>query len=300
VSFTPDGHRLVLSTAEGKVAVWDADFLDAKSRAQAAKERVLDWHWAQAQNAYKEAPFAVIFHTTPGIAAQPQEFKWYHYRGWSYAELRQWEYARADYAQAVQLRPGLGWLWHQHAIACLGSGDTAAYHSICVQMLEHFDRNPGADLNCLYACAPDPKAGNNPARLVALCRTAVEARKAILEKTKPNQMNAKATRASYAIALRAYGAALYRAGQAKEAVAALEKARQYYDYAPRAWDRLFLALACQDCGEVAKAREEFGQAVQEITAAAPAGTRGSTWLSWHEQVEVEALRREAEAKLGKG
>jgi len=89
---------------------------------------------------------------------------------------------------------------------------------------------------------------------------------------------------------------LYRAGQFKEAVATPEEAGPYFT--PRAWDRLFLAMARQHEGEDAKARDEFDEAVRAITAAGEARTKDSRWFNWHEQVEVQALRREAETLLG--
>jgi WD40 repeat protein len=298
VTFSPDGRRLVLSAYAGRVVVWDTEFLDPKARAQAAEKRAVDWHWAQAESADKDkAWFAKIFHTSQGIAAGARESNWYDYRGQAYATLGQWDKARADFDQATQLSPEVPQFWYHRAILRLAAGDPAAYHDACAQMLQHFDRNPGADLNCLYACAPDPKGGGNPAQLVALCRAAVEAQKAALEKTGRDHKEAPgAARRSYGVALRAYGAALYRAGQAQEAIATLEQARPYF--APRAWDRLFLALACQDCGETDKAREVFNQAVQEIKAAGQAERKGSQWFHWQEQVEVEALQREAATKLG--
>jgi WD40 repeat protein/serine/threonine protein kinase len=284
VAFTPDGHRLVLSTAAGAVAVWDAEFLDDKARAQAAAERVRDWHWRRTQSAENNrAWFAEIFHASRGLAAQPQDAKWYNCRGWAYGYLGKWDELRADSAQAIHLSPEDSQLWYRHAIACLGAGDQAAYHDACARMLKHFVDKPAAALDCLYACAPDAKAAGNPEQLVAIGQAALQAQP-------------KDDRRSYGVVLRVYGVALYRAGRYQEASKALEEAREYFS--PQAWDWLFVAMACHHCGEDAKARDAFGKAVMEITAAGQARDRNSTWFHWCEQVEVEALRREAQTLLG--
>src|SRR5262249_16897748 len=140
-----------------------------------------------------------------------------------------------------------------------------------------------AALDCLYACAPDAKAGGNPEQLVATGQAALA--------TQP-----KEDRRSYGVVLRVYGVALDRAGRYQEAGKALEEASECFPR--RAWDWLFLAMARHHCGEDVKARDAFGKAVREITAAGQARDRNSTWFHWCEQVEVEALRREAETLLG--
>jgi WD40 repeat protein/serine/threonine protein kinase len=264
VAFTPDGHRLVLSTSAGWVAVWDAELLDAKARVQAAAERARDW---------------------PRLRAAQRQVgpEWYDARGWSHAQLGHWGEARVDYAKAKQLSPDDSQLWYRHAIACLGAGDYAAYHDVCVQMLQRFADKPSVARLCIYACAPDSKAGDNSEQLLAIGQADLKTQR-------------KDDRYGYGVALRAYGAALYRAGRYQEAGKALEEAREYFR--PRAWDWLFLAMACHHCGEDAKARDAFDEAVKEITAAGQVRHRDSTWYHWCEQVEVEALRREAETLLG--
>jgi WD40 repeat protein/serine/threonine protein kinase len=286
VAFAPDGRRLVLSTAEGWVAVWDSEFLEPSARARAAADLALGWHWEQAVRADRDkAPFAVIFHTDRGIAAGARELKWYVYRAWGHAELGHWGAARADYAWMVKQSPDACWIWYRYAIAHLGAGDAAGYHATCARMLHQFKGNPGVGLQCLYACLPDPKAAGDPVQLVALGEAAVKAR-------------AGADRWSRGIALRAYGAALYRARRYAEAVKALEEAGKYFP--PRAWDRLFLAMARKHLSEHAKARNEFDKAVQQIAAAGDDRATDARWYHWLERVEVLALRREAETVLGGG
>jgi WD40 repeat protein/serine/threonine protein kinase len=286
VAFAPDGRHLVLTTAEGLVAVWDSQFLPPTGRAQAAAKRALGWHWNQAQSADRAQNwFAVMFHAGQGIAAGARDLKWYIYRAWAHAELGRWDDACADYAQTVRLSPDASWVWYRYVIAHLGAADHAGYHAACARMLQHFQGNLDAGLDCLYACLPDPKAAGNPVRLVALGEAAVKA-------------EAGADRRSQGVALRAYGAALYRAGRYAEAVKALEEAGK--SFSPRVWDWLFLAMARQHLGDHAKAREAFDKAVKEIAAAGDNQARDSRWYNWLERVEVLALHREAKTLLGRG
>jgi tetratricopeptide (TPR) repeat protein len=286
VAFAPDGRRLVLTTAEGWVAIWDSQFLEPTGRAQAAAERALGWHWNQVLGANRDqAWFAVKFHADRGIAAGARDLNWYIYRAWAHAELGHWGEACADYAQSVRRSPDASWLWYRYVIAHLGAADQAGYHAACARMLQQFQGNLDAGLDCLYACLPDPKAAGNPVRLVALGETAVKA-------------EARADRRSQGVALRAYGAALYRAGRYGEAVKALEEAGK--SFPRRAWDWLFLAMARQHLGDHARAREAFAKAVKEIAAAGDNRAKESGWYNWLERVEVLALHREAKTLLGGG
>ncbi|HLJ92290.1 MAG TPA: protein kinase, partial [Gemmataceae bacterium] len=298
VAFSPDGRRLVLSADGMYVAVWEADFPSPEQRAQAAAARAFDWHWRLAKQADNDkAPFVGIFHATQSIRLRPEDDESYHYRGWWHAELGHWSEARADYVKTMERHPEDSWLWYRHAITFLGAGELAGYHGACVEMLRRFADKPEAALDCLYACTPDPQATAYADQLLKLGRAAVATQKALLEKAAASKSAAgQDARRSYGVALRAHGAALYRAGRFAQAVTALEEAATCF--APRAWDWLLLAMAYQQLQEEAKARNAFDKAVQAIAGAGQARTKGSTWFSWHEQVEVEALQREAESLLG--
>jgi len=99
----------------------------------------------------------------------------------------------------------------------------------------------------------------------------------------------------YGVDLRAHAAALYRAGQDREAIQHWEEAAKFYP--PRAWDWLFLAMAHDRLGEAAKAQDYLARARDWIAEAGEAATKGSRWMHWLEQTEVQALRREAETLL---
>jgi WD40 repeat protein/tRNA A-37 threonylcarbamoyl transferase component Bud32 len=289
VAFSPDGRQLVVSAADGRLAVWDAEFLGPGARTQAAAERALDWHLSRAKEAVNaKAQSALFFHAGRGILAQPQEPQWYNYRGWAHAELGQWDEARADFGQAAHLSPDDVGFWYCHAVAYLGADDPAGYHAICTRMIQRFANTPQATEGCLYACAPDRLADTNVEQLVAMGKAAVAESKA--KASKDSQ-----ARFFYGVVLRAHAAALYRAGQDREAIQQWEEAAKFYS--PRAWDWLFLAMAHHHLGEAAKAQDYLARAKDWIAKAGEAARKGSKWMHWLEQTEVQALRREAESLL---
>jgi WD40 repeat protein len=292
VAFSPDGRRLVLSAADGRLLVWDAEFLGPEARTQAAAERALDWHWSRAKEADNaKAQSVVIFHAGRGILAQPHNPAWYSSRGWAQAELGQWNEARADLGQAAHLSPEESRFWYHHAIAYLGAGDVAGYHAICTRMIQRFAHTPQATLDCLYACAPDRLADTTVEQLVAMGKAAVAESKVVADKAGQDDQ----ARQFHGVVLRAHAAALYRAAQDREAIQHWEVAANFYPL--RAWDWLFLAMAHHRQGETAKAQHYLARARDWIAQAGEAATKGSNWIHWAEQTEVQALRREAEILL---
>src|SRR5262249_17910988 len=97
--------------------------------------------------------------------------------------------------------------------------------------------------------------------------------------------------------LNTLGAALYRAGRYEEAVRKLDEAVQAYGQEGQPVDWLFLAMAHHRQGRCARARGKLGEvpprAGQNTT---PDRSRDATSvLQWTRRVELELIRREAEA-----
>src|SRR5262249_1054255 len=153
----------------------------------------------------------------------------------------------------------------------------AGYHEVCTRMIQRFANTPKATQDCLYACAPDRLADTYVEQLVAMGKAAV------------------AVSPRNGVVLRAHAAAPFRAGQNREAIQRWEEARKLYSQ--RAWDWLFLAMAHHRLGEAAKARDYLARAKDWIATAGDAATKGSKWIAWVEQAEVQALCREAETLL---
>jgi hypothetical protein len=94
---------------------------------------------------------------------------------------------------------------------------------------------------------------------------------------------------------RAFGVALYRAGEYEGAVKQLEVARALRkEPSPAVW--LFLAMAHQRCGRTAEARQWLGKARAWIDEARQRKPGGALWerLPWGERLALDLLRSEAD------
>jgi serine/threonine protein kinase len=90
-----------------------------------------------------------------------------------------------------------------------------------------------------------------------------------------------------------YGAALYRAGKFREAVAQLNIAIEKAEKSASVWQKLFLAMAHCRLGNQPESRDWLMRAVRQIEAAEKAGNPG-----WEKRLQWHLLRAEAEATLG--
>ena len=97
------------------------------------------------------------------------------------------------------------------------------------------------------------------------------------------------------------GAALYRAGRHAAAAARLEEAVYLHGREGTGWDWYFLAMTYQRLGRGAEAR----QALEKARTWAEHAVQGTLDdpltplpLSWSQRLELQRLRREAEAVLG--
>lgn len=90
------------------------------------------------------------------------------------------------------------------------------------------------------------------------------------------------------------GASLYRAGRFAEAVEHLSTVSS--TASQPVWSWLFLAMAQNRCGDIAKARETLAKAHEWIDARShsPANKKGPAWEGWMQKAQVQSLYREAE------
>jgi tetratricopeptide (TPR) repeat protein len=186
-------------------------------------------------------------------------------RGELLAERKRWKQAAADFGRARALAPERADYWYAEAVAHLGGRDLADYRRTCEAMLKHFrntDQSWPAE-RVGYACVPVAGAVKDRDGLVALARLA----------------------AKLGGQRRLLGAALYRAGDAKEAVRQMGEG-----VGGRAWDFFFLALAHHRLGDVTRARAYYDRGCRWVEAAGP-----KDWVGWYERVDTECLRREAAA-----
>jgi WD40 repeat protein/serine/threonine protein kinase/tetratricopeptide (TPR) repeat protein len=281
LAFSPDGRHL--ASAVDTVKIWGAgEWTPAAqaARAQGAAQGALAWHEREAQSCAQSGRwFAAIFHLQHAIAAEPSRWVLYGRRGNAHAELGQFEQAAADFTRGLEIAPDHLGLWHHRAILYLSAGDSAGYQGACKIMLQRCPRS--RDPNSMaWMCTLAPDAVADPTLPVQLAKEALLARPG-----------------DYA-SLNTLGAALYRSGEYSAAIEQLNEARKKSGKGGSAFDWLFLAMAHQRTGQTAQARQSLDKAVQTINRAALEQTEGAApaaALSWNERLELQILRREAEA-----
>jgi WD40 repeat protein len=273
----PDGRQLAAGGWDGNcVKLWDVGVPLEERRARVAPG-ALAWHRsAAAASARDQRWFAAGFHLTHLPAADPTRADLYFRRGDAHAQRGEWDQAIADFAEAGRLAPDnlvYGYHW---AMARLARGDADGYRAACADLMKRFGQTtePGIAAMLIYVLAPlqDPVPDRQALRRLG-ARTGLKAD-------------------------RAMAAAYYRAGEDGRAIATLRQLPPAFR--PRAWDLLFLAMAYQRTQRPREAEDCLAQALAWIEAAERAWTDplagpGPRWYHWRERVEVQALRREAEA-----
>jgi eukaryotic-like serine/threonine-protein kinase len=195
-----------------------------------------------------------------------------------------WARAADEYAKATVLRPDDINLWRFRATAHFLARDDAAYRQACAAAFGRF----GGTSNMAAAC-----------RVVEAC---------VLSGDGLPDPRAFLPTSEVADHLWHYGplvrgAALYRAGEYRAAVACFEQMSQLYRL--RAWDWCFCAMAQHRLGNAAEARRCLGEAARWIgeadqyegdnpTAAHPA------WGDWAEAPVARRLFAEASELVGGG
>jgi tetratricopeptide (TPR) repeat protein len=271
-----------------------------------AHQAVAAWHERQADAAERAGDwFALAFHLKHLRSAEPDR-PGYHTRWGRFclAQGRPGE-ARAALARAVD-RDGQGWqVWAWHAKACLAAGDGAGYRRACTELLDRFGQTQDLAVgnNVAWACAVGPGAAADLGPAVRLAERAVADRW-----DDYNRLNT-------------LGGVLLRAGRTEEAIARLQQALKRRQ-SNQVSDELLLALAYQRCGQAEEARRwlnqarawfERGQAPVRAGSLAAAGASGplallpslggevpdprARALGWETWLELQLLRREAEALL---
>jgi WD40 repeat protein/Flp pilus assembly protein TadD len=233
----------------------------------------LAWHRREASRCEAAQDwFAALWHLDRVLPSKPKDGAIHASRGHAHAGLGDWPRAAADYARAIDLGANEDRVWRKYALVQLARGDTEGYRNTCATLLRLFARttDPEVANNVAWTCVLTPQAVTDPTRPVRLAEKAVARR--------PRDANS----------LNTLGAALYRAGRYDAAVQRLTEAVAVQGQEGSIYDWLFLALAHERLGHAAEARKWCDQAVGWLRQAQPS-------LSWQQQIEVKALRREVEA-----
>jgi tetratricopeptide (TPR) repeat protein len=286
VAFSPDGRRLISFT--WGVRIFDAGPIDREartSRVRAADAPVSDWHLAELYASTGERNwFAAAHHLDHLIALQPGRWDHHGYRGWVNGHRRLWERATADYARATELEPKNVDIYYGMALLRLREGGISAYRASCASAIERFGRARDVyTLNLLgRTCALAPGAVGDPEKAVQWASAAVAARP-----RDPELLNT-------------LGAALYRAGRFDEAARRLDEAIAIRGGDGSPVDRLLLAVALAGSGRSEAARSWLDKAIAASEGTDKSGPQPSSTpvqLPWTIEIEIQGLRREAEALI---
>jgi WD40 repeat protein len=222
----------------------------------------------------------------------------YGARGSAYAFLGQWDKAEADLEKSFQSKTGVAFT-HLYSMLWLGQKDPVGFRKACVRVLDWAGPKPAPEvaLWAAWTCVLIPD-GCDTARLMALADRAVSGA--------PKNRDSLIVR----------GAALYRAGRWRDAIASLTEAHQAPQgekapgsivgrAAPRSFDNtayelLFLAMAHHRLGESDEARRWLDKAVQWMKQAPLPKTeqgRDNPLYGWNRRLAHETLLREAESLL---
>src|SRR5262249_20582079 len=230
--------------------------------------------------------FAFCFHLGPLIAAQPKNPELYFYRGVTLAEMEQYDRAGTDLDRAVALRPlQMEWL-ALRALVRLGAGDVTTYRAVCAVFLApaNLGQNiPKEAVILMAALAPDVVKA--PADLVRRAEK-------ILQGASDEY-----------VALLAYGAALYRAGDWARAADQLRKAQDVHGQGGAAFDWLFLAMAHHRSGQTQEARrllDRVRRAFDSPTSDPAWDFPGYNGPDWALRLGCRILFREAKALIEPG
>jgi serine/threonine-protein kinase len=260
----------------GHTAGWRGD-LDEAIRSYQAALRLQPNHWNSlfflAKRLHdnpqlKRLPEAIQLWTAC-LALRPYDALIYCNRAMCYCRLGQWDDAIADARQAVRLEPNFAapHLALGLALSRIGPLDEAITEmEAAVRIRPAVIRNHRVLAQFLLSC-PDPKF-RNPARAIEAARKAVE-----LAPKDGDDWNT-------------LGVALYRAGDWKGAISALEKSEALEPDTRLAFNGFFLAMARWQLGQKDHARDWHDKAVASMVKIGP---KDESLLRW---------RGEAEALLG--
>jgi tetratricopeptide (TPR) repeat protein/tRNA A-37 threonylcarbamoyl transferase component Bud32 len=312
--FSPDVVRIALAPArpgrEGLLWVYSAPQDTSTWQAERCKalvDNIPTWHRNQAIESDRTGQwFVAAFHWERLAQAEPVSGQPHFRRGLALAYLARTAEARAEFETALALKKDLSELdqadsharlglwdeaarlyekavaapnapaltWQRHALLRLHRGDHEGYRQACASMMSRFGKSTNASVanGTAWTCALGPEALPDLRPAAELARLAVRA-----NATDANTRNT-------------LGAILYRAGEYREAVAALnETVKLRNNQGATAADGFFLAMAQHRLGQADEARQWLDRARQEVEKIPS--------VRLYTQMESRLLHREAEALI---
>jgi WD40 repeat protein/tetratricopeptide (TPR) repeat protein/tRNA A-37 threonylcarbamoyl transferase component Bud32 len=298
--------RKQLATKGGPPASEDLDQLPREkriARQRAFRLQELDWHTDEAvKDIEHERWFSALFHLNRLIKAEPNQARYFTYRGQAYAGKGEWSLAIADLSRAVRLGDRAPSTLELQAMAYLAAGKIQDYRHACDALLRSFDpkRHPKEaktnldSVDTLWVCSLLPRAVSEPALLIQIAEQALS-------------RNPKATFSHSLL-----GWTLYRAGRFEAAAKQLTQANRLQEEAEKLdeqgkrtaesiqpqyeWQSvanwLFLAITHQRLGRFTQANFWLKKSQTWLDV-----DSNLTELEWRYRFALPMLRREAEARL---
>jgi WD40 repeat protein/Flp pilus assembly protein TadD/tRNA A-37 threonylcarbamoyl transferase component Bud32 len=277
-----DGRIFPLS-AEELHLIWDELRAKSPGAFTAAPQDTAAWHAEAVRSAERSQQWdAVVLHVQQLIAREPARPDLYDRQAVAHAERGRLKEAAAAFAKASALGSPRALCWCAHALLCLRLGDRDGYQRACKEMLDRF--GPARDLTAVQlaawtwalAAGPDDDA----VRAVAAAERALAG--APKDRTR----------------LLTLGAAVYRAGRDDDAVRALNESIKLAGKEDAPLENLFLSMAHRRLGRAGPAQNCLERALRSIgkdSAGGASATQGAAGFPWAKRLEIEILRREAEA-----
>jgi Flp pilus assembly protein TadD len=206
------------------------------------------------------------------------------YRGYALGELRRNKPAVADFARAVELGAAEPTFREIEAALRAAAGDLAAYRRFCAEEV------------ATVGSAPDPETANSAAWVCTYAPDTVAEWKPVVDLVE----KALASNPNDWTYLSTQGAVLYRAGRFDAAIERLSVAVKNFGERGTIWNWLFLALAHSRLGHMDEARQWLDKAAQWMEQPDEAKVAEDPMLfplTWTRRLEIQILRREAEALL---
>ncbi|MBI2827076.1 MAG: serine/threonine protein kinase [Planctomycetia bacterium] len=227
-----------------------------------------------------EAEYATALELRPGDVQTLLES--YRVRGYLHVRRKEWNDAAAAFASAAQLQPDDVDLWKFQALAFLAGDQMADFRRACSDMLERFEgtQDKSSAYDVVHACMLTPDSISDMKRLIPLARLGA---------------------AHYTGGARLLGSVLYRVGEFEQAIEQIRQASNVSRL--RAADWCFLAMAHQQLGHsddagrcLAEAKSWIDQS--DLRKLDQANAWDPVWGAWHERATTLRLLREAEALMG--
>ena len=203
-------------------------------------------------------------------------------RGYLHLRRKDWDGAARAFASASQLQPDDTDLWQYEALAFLAGDRIADFRRVCDDMMERFEgtQDKASAYDVVFACTLTPNSISDMERLVPLARLGAS---------------------RYTGGAGLLGKALYRAGEFELAIEQMQRASKVSRL--RALDWCFLAMAHHQLGH----SDAAGRCLAEANSWIDQSDRRkldqangwySVWGAWHERANTLRVLREAEELIG--